>query len=162
MADKDRSEGERGVPESTVVYRALRRVYRPRRAAAAIQGSSEAYAPGRDPDRISAALGGLAAQLGWNDELARAMVANEWADLVGPNVAEHSWPVFDGSRLTIRCDSTAWASSLRMMRSSIEGAVRERYPGLELSDIHFRGPDAPSWKRGPRSVPGRGPRDTYG
>ncbi|PZQ74527.1 MAG: DUF721 domain-containing protein, partial [Cutibacterium acnes] len=23
-------------------------------------------------------------------------------------------------------------------------------------------PSAPSWKHGPRSVPGRGPRDTYG
>ncbi|MDP4886606.1 MAG: DUF721 domain-containing protein, partial [Aquiluna sp.] len=26
----------------------------------------------------------------------------------------------------------------------------------------FIGPSAPSWKKGPRSVPGRGPRDTYG
>ena len=26
----------------------------------------------------------------------------------------------------------------------------------------FPGPNVPSWKRGPRSVPGRGPRDTYG
>ncbi|MGB4918016.1 MAG: DUF721 domain-containing protein, partial [Propionicimonas sp.] len=24
------------------------------------------------------------------------------------------------------------------------------------------GPSAPSWKKGKRSVPGRGPRDTYG
>jgi len=24
------------------------------------------------------------------------------------------------------------------------------------------GPEAPNWKKGRRSVPGRGPRDTYG
>ena len=28
--------------------------------------------------------------------------------------------------------------------------------------VDFRGPQAPSWKKGPRSVQGRGPRDTYG
>ena len=31
-----------------------------------------------------------------------------------------------------------------------------------VSEIRFVGPTAPSWKKGPRSVPGRGPRDTYG
>ena len=29
-------------------------------------------------------------------------------------------------------------------------------------DFVVVGPEAPSWKKGRRSVPGRGPRDTYG
>ena len=31
-----------------------------------------------------------------------------------------------------------------------------------IESIRFLAPNAPSWKSGPRSVPGRGPRDTYG
>ena len=40
--------------------------------------------------------------------------------------------------------------------------VKERFPDADIVSIRFQGPDAPSWKRGPRSIPGRGPRDTYG
>ena len=40
------------------------------------------------------------------------------------------------------------------------GEVMRGKVGVET--IRFQGPDAPTWKRGPRSVPGRGPRDTYG
>ncbi|MGO1853842.1 MAG: DUF721 domain-containing protein, partial [Microbacteriaceae bacterium] len=31
-----------------------------------------------------------------------------------------------------------------------------------VDNLRFIGPDVPSWKWGPRAVPGRGPRDTYG
>ena len=31
-----------------------------------------------------------------------------------------------------------------------------------IETVRFIGPDTPSWKRGPRAIPGRGPRDTYG
>lgn len=156
------SMNEHGVPESTILYRTFRRVYRGRRRPVEQDGTTKAYDSGRDPAQISNAFSGLASQLGWGNDLIRARIANDWADIVGPSVAEHSWPTFDDTVLTIRCASTAWASSLRMMRSTIEGTLRDSYPDLAITNIHFRGPDAPSWKRGPRSVPGRGPRDTYG
>jgi predicted nucleic acid-binding Zn ribbon protein len=41
-------------------------------------------------------------------------------------------------------------------------SVVERFPGAGIVDITVKAPGAPSWKHGPRSVPGRGPRDTYG
>jgi predicted nucleic acid-binding Zn ribbon protein len=31
-----------------------------------------------------------------------------------------------------------------------------------VREIHVLGPAGPGFKRGPRSVPGRGPRDTWG
>ena len=40
-------------------------------------------------------------------------------------------------------------------------AVR-RFPEAGVDAIRFIGPDVPSWKWGPRTIPGRGPRDTYG
>jgi predicted nucleic acid-binding Zn ribbon protein len=64
--------------------------------------------------------------------------------------------------LVVRCESTAWATQLRMMRSELLVRIGERFPGADIQSIRFQGPDAPSWKRGPRSIPGRGPRDTYG
>lgn len=162
MTSAEGTRGERGIPESTIIYRVFQRVYRGRRAASTEQSSSKPYEPGRDPMRVSNAVSGLAGRLGWNEDLTRALIANQWSDIVGPSIAEHSWPEFADSVLIIRCASTAWASSLKMMRSTIEGTLRDTYPDVVITDIRFRGPDAPSWKRGPRSVPGRGPRDTYG
>jgi predicted nucleic acid-binding Zn ribbon protein len=31
-----------------------------------------------------------------------------------------------------------------------------------VAQLHVKGPAAPTWRRGSRTVRGRGPRDTYG
>ena len=86
-----------------------------------------------------------------------------WPDIVGAEVAIRTKPtgVNDGI-LTVLCESTAWATQLRLMSSQIITKVLETLPESNISQIIFLGPNAPSWKRGQRSVPGRGPRDTYG
>ena len=48
------------------------------------------------------------------------------------------------------------------MHNDLLAKVTEAHPELEIASLKLLGPDAPSWKKGPRSVPGRGPRDTYG
>jgi predicted nucleic acid-binding Zn ribbon protein len=48
------------------------------------------------------------------------------------------------------------------MQGQIAEKISAQFPELEIKNISFIGPDAPSWKKGSRSVPGRGPRDTYG
>jgi predicted nucleic acid-binding Zn ribbon protein len=48
------------------------------------------------------------------------------------------------------------------MRTEIMTHITTRFPEAGISNIRFLGPDVPSWKRGPRSVQGRGVRDTYG
>ena len=64
--------------------------------------------------------------------------------------------------LQVRCESTAWATQLRLMRTQLVTEIGSRFPEAAVETIRFQGPDAPTWKRGPRSIPGRGPRDTYG
>ena len=64
--------------------------------------------------------------------------------------------------LAVRCDSTAWATQLRLMRTQITTEIANRFPDAGIQSVRFDGPNAPTWKRGPRSIPGRGPRDTYG
>jgi predicted nucleic acid-binding Zn ribbon protein len=83
--------------------------------------------------------------------------------VVGADTAAKSSPedLIYGT-LTVRCESTAWATQLRLMYSDILERLNADYPALNVTALKMLGPDAPSWKKGPRSVPGRGPRDTYG
>jgi predicted nucleic acid-binding Zn ribbon protein len=121
------------------------------------------FSPGRDPRGLSTILGNLTREMGWTKPLAQSTMLEAWPDLVGPDIAAHARVagVSDGV-LTISCESTAWASALRLMSSDVLTKIATEHPESGVTAIRFLGPDAPSWKRGPKSVPGRGPRDTYG
>jgi predicted nucleic acid-binding Zn ribbon protein len=64
--------------------------------------------------------------------------------------------------LLIEAESTAWATQLTLMAPTILAKLRASVGGDVVSRLRVVGPTAPSWKKGPRSVRGRGPRDTYG
>lgn len=125
--------------------------------------ASKPFGAGRDPRGLGDVVDALALQLGWNSALAKSDLLEGWEQLAGEETARHAIPdqIADGV-LVVRCESTAWATQLRMMRSELLVRIGERFPDAGIESIRFQGPDAPSWKRGPRSIPGRGPRDTYG
>lgn len=124
---------------------------------------SEPFTPGRDPKPLGAAIDQLTSQLGWTGPLSQHELLATWPEIAGDEIARHSDPIaIEGGVLQVRCESTAWATQLRMMRGELLAAILDRYPGAGVETIRFQGPDAPTWKKGPRSVPGRGPRDTYG
>jgi predicted nucleic acid-binding Zn ribbon protein len=64
--------------------------------------------------------------------------------------------------MVLRADSTAWATQMKLLLPNLEKRLEEQIGIGRLSEIKILGPAAPSWKHGLRSVPGRGPRDTYG
>lgn len=157
--------------EAVAVYRRLRVVFGDpssrsadaRRRSVRIPGASAPFGHGRDPSGIGEVIEGMAESFGWTSPLARGELLTSWPELVGADVAAHCEPAgIDEGVLTVQCDSTAWATQLRIMRADILTTILRRYPEAQVSSIRFIGPGAPSWKRGPRSVPGRGPRDTYG
>lgn len=117
-----------------------------------------------DPMPLGDALGDLIRQEGWSTELSVHALLARWAELVGPVVAEHTHPETYADRaITVRADSTAWASQLRLMTPQLLARINEQLGQGTITRIWVKGPDAPSWKHGPRSVrDGRGPRDTYG
>jgi len=127
------------------------------------EGASVPFGLGRDPHGLGDIIDGLTTKLGWDSPLAQSELIASWSEIVGVDTAEHSSPtsIEDGT-LIIRCDSTAWATQLRLMRSQVTTQIALRFPGAGITTVRFEGPNAPSWKRGPRSIPGRGPRDTYG
>ena len=77
------------------------------------------------------------------------------------------------ARLVVRAESTAWATQLRLLSPALRRRLVEELnqlsrvgsgshdPGWQV-DITVLGPTAPSWRKGPKHVSGRGPRDTYG
>jgi predicted nucleic acid-binding Zn ribbon protein len=151
--------------EASLVYLRMRRVFGGRRRRER-QGDSlpsdEPFAPGRDPHGIGQVMGRLVRERGWEPTLEKARLAVDWRLVVGDDIAARTSARLNGTVVEVRCQSTAWAANLRLMKSRLLGRIAELLPEVEVTDMRFIGPDAPSWRRGIRSVPGRGPRDTYG
>ena len=151
--------------EAQRVYQHLRSLWSgPRKTRAPKQRpGSLPFMPGRDPKGIADVLGSVADELGWTPQLAQHEVFARWADITGPDVSGHSAPVaLEDGVLTVRCDSTAWATQLGFLRYDLAKQLQSELPDAQITTIRFIGPDVPSWKKGLRATQGRGPRDTYG
>ncbi|WP_168625980.1 MULTISPECIES: DciA family protein [unclassified Cryobacterium] len=165
------TDGDAPLEEHVAVYLRFRSVFGDgskrtrdaRRRAKREPGSSVPFGDGRDPHGLGDVVDALTARMGWSSPLAQSELLSSWPVVVGQELAEHSTPVsIDDGQLRVQCDSTAWATQLRIMRTQIVTSIAERYPDAGIESIRFDGPGVPSWKKGPRSIPGRGPRDTYG
>jgi predicted nucleic acid-binding Zn ribbon protein len=120
-------------------------------------------APG-DPTLVSDILDDLVKDREWDSGLAEGNLFATWPQIVGADVAQHTEPIsiLDG-KLLVQCSSTAWATQLTLAQNDILATIRASAPGALVESLRFIGPQAPSWKKGIRSVSnGRGPRDTYG
>jgi predicted nucleic acid-binding Zn ribbon protein len=156
------------LPESIATYLRLRGLepapFRRRRRTRPAEGDdAQPFMAGRDPRGVGDVLADLTRQAGWEPQLARADLSRTWEVVAGAETAQHTRPVaLDGGMLTVQADSTAWAKQLQLMRAHVLSEIIRRFPEAGVESIRFIGPDVPSWKWGPRAIPGRGPRDTYG
>lgn len=126
-------------------------------------GYSGAGASPRDPQGIGGVMDRLVSGRGWRTPVAVGSVMTLWPELVGAYVAEHCVPEsFEDTVLRVRCSSTAQAANMRMLQSQVLSTIEKRLgPGI-VTRLDIVGPAAPSWRKGRRSIRGRGPRDTYG
>lgn len=156
------------LPETLSTYLRLRGMQAPpganrRRRRGRAANENEPFSAGRDPRELGDVLAAATRDAGWAPELARADLVRQWADVAGEDTARHTRPVaLQHGTLTVQCDSTAWAKQLQLMRAQILSEITRRHPEAGVDGLRFIGPDVPSWKWGPRAIPGRGPRDTYG
>ena len=117
----------------------------------------------RDPQLLASAAARLVRARGWSGEVAAGAVLGRWNTLVGKDIAAHAQPEsLNGGLLVVRAESTAWATQLRMMQRQLLATIAAGVGNGVVTRLSVSGPTAPSWKRGVRRVPGRGPRDTYG
>jgi predicted nucleic acid-binding Zn ribbon protein len=140
-----------------------RRKRRPARRPVGPQMSG-ARADDRDPKLLADAVERLVETKGWTTEINVHTLLARWALLVGAANAAHSQPEgYADTVLTVRADSTAWATQLRYLAPKLVAMLNAQLGDGTITRIKVLGPDAPSWKKGRRSVrDGRGPRDTYG
>ncbi len=129
-----------------------------------ISGGSETDCrDGRDPSLLGDQMDRLLLDRGWNVDVAIGSVMGRWPEIVGAEVAKHCTPVtFTAGVLVVRAESTAWATQLRLMSSSILGRLATEVGKDAVTELRVQGPSSPSWTRGPRKSTGPGPRDTYG
>lgn len=143
----------------------LRPGSKPLRKSARLNGpaTSSRQPRNRDPELLGSNLKHLLEDRGWNVDVAAGSVMGRWASLVGASVADHAQPVtFEAGVLTVRAESTAWATQLTLLASTLLARIEQGVgPGV-VTELKIVGPAAPSWVRGPRRVRGQGPRDTYG
>lgn len=117
----------------------------------------------RPAGRLDSVLGRMIKKNHWDTPTKMGSIMAKWPQIVGPAVAEHSEvEAFEERTLIVRCSSTAWAKQLHLLLQTIERRIDEEVGAGVVERVIIRGPVAPSWRKGPLSVRGRGPRDTYG
>lgn len=116
-----------------------------------------------DPRPFGAAISDLINDRGWKEEMAVGSIMGKWESVVGAEIAAHVHPTsFSEGVLYLAADSTAWATQVRLMAPDLLGRLAQAGGQGVIARIEVQGPAAPSWRKGPRSAKGRGPRDTYG
>ena len=117
----------------------------------------------RDPQQVASTIRDLVDGRGWARTTQVATVLACWEQIVGEAIAAHCRPeaVNDGE-LVLAAESTSWATQLRLLAPTLIARVDEQLGKGLVTAIRVHGPTGPGWAHGPRRVPGRGPRDTYG
>jgi predicted nucleic acid-binding Zn ribbon protein len=117
-----------------------------------------------DPQPLDAAIKGLLDTEGWNMAVATGSVFGRWAQIVGPELADHTQPeaLRDGELIVV-ADSTAWATQLRLLAAQLVRRLNAELGPGAVQRVKVRGPVTAARRPGEWRVRGsRGPRDTYG
>lgn len=118
---------------------------------------------GNDPAPLGDLLKEVMDDQGWTRDVNVHQLLARWPALVGAENAAHSAPAaYAETVLTVRAESSTWASALRMIAPQLVARLNDELGQGTVTRVVVVGPEAPSWKKGRRSVAGRGPRDTYG
>ncbi|MFD8000537.1 DUF721 domain-containing protein [Streptomyces mirabilis] len=129
---------------------------------------SGARADGRDPMALGAAINRLLTERGWETPAAVGGVMGRWPQIVGEDLAKHCVPLkYDDDPaervLTVQCDSTAWATQLRLLAPQVVARLNQDLGHGTVRLIKVQGPHGPARRFGPLRAPGStGPGDTYG
>ncbi len=136
---------------------------RRRKPKAQSNSASGAHPDDRDPQTLDASIDRLVSEHGWQTDIAVHAVFARWDQIVGAEVAQHCTPErYADDELTVRADSTSWATQMRLLAADVVRRLNQELGDGAVRRIQVLGPQAPSWRRGRRTVRGRGPRDTYG
>ncbi|WP_193241614.1 DUF721 domain-containing protein [Streptomyces phaeolivaceus] len=127
---------------------------------------SGARADGRDPMPLGPAINRLITERGWETPAAVGGVMGRWPQIVGDDLARRCVPERydeDERVLHVRCDSTAWATNVRLLAPQLVARLNEDLGHGTVRLLKVHGPAGAARRYGPLRAPGStGPGDTYG
>lgn len=117
---------------------------------------SGARADGRDPMALGAAINRLLTERGWETPAAVGGVMGRWPEIVGDAIATHCKPERydeEARELTVRCDSTAWATEIRLRAPQLVARLNEDLGHGSVRLIKVQGPGGPPAASAPCAPP---------
>ena len=92
--------------------------------------------PDSEPRPVGDLVRALVAGRGWSEHMVFGRLRDEWAVVVGPDVAARSTPVaLDGGILSIKADGAAWATELTLLGRSIAQKVDSYLGGGVVREV---------------------------
>ncbi|WHU57670.1 DciA family protein [Trueperella pyogenes] len=117
----------------------------------------------RDPKPLDTIFEHLIRSRGWSAQVEVGALVARWSEIVGEAIANNCVVErFNNGVLTLRASTTSWQTHMSALSSFLDKRLEEELGCGVVKQIVIDGPHARSWKHGRYSVPGRGPRDTYG
>lgn len=97
--------------------------------------------PGRDPAELGNVMTTIAGNGIWAANMKLAQLRNHWDQVVGEGIAKHSAVAdFTDGVLTIRAESTVWATQLTYLIPQLTDTIRNNLKGLPINEIRVTGP----------------------
>ena len=120
---------------------------------------SSARPDDRDPQKLTNTLGRLMRDQGWEVDVAVHSVMARWASIVGPEMADHCKPEsYQDTELTVRTDSTAWATQLKMLAPDLVRRLNAELGEGTVTRVNVEARTPPAGARAPaRSVAAAAP-----
>jgi len=89
-----------------------------------------------EPKPLGELLSSLVSGRGWEERMRVGRLRDEWASVVGPDVAARSTPVaLNAGVLSIRADGAAWATELTLLARSIVAKVDSYLGGGVVREV---------------------------
>lgn len=106
---------------------------------------------------LGAAINRLLTERGWETPAAVGGVMGRWPQIVGDDLAKHCVPLrYDDDPaervLTVQCDSTAWATQLRLLAPQLVARLNQDLGHGTVRLIKVQGPGVPRAGSGPSAL----------
>lgn len=88
--------------------------------------------------KVSELLDELINKRNWDKNFALEMLKNDWGNVVGTNIADHTKPKFiKGEKLFIEVDSPIWSTQLNYLKKQIIDKINNYYKKIIIQEIFF-------------------------
>lgn len=124
---------------------------------------SGAHPSYRDPKFFNVLLEQVISVEAWTEKVDIARLYQRWPEIVGERIAANCTLESFSSQgvMVLRTRNLSWKTQLTALSAQLEAKLAQELGNNVVREIIIEGPHQKSWKHGTRSVPGRGPRDTY-